>query len=74
MDSERELLDTFEKVVHRDFPNPQRIGCPSYELLLKLAQTPAHTSLAHLLAHVRHCSPCFDDLKEMHRKSNPQVR
>ena len=50
MDSERELLETFERVVHRDFPNPQRIGCPAHEVLLKLAQAPAHTSLAHLLA------------------------
>jgi hypothetical protein len=38
MDSEKELLDAFDRVVHEDFPNPQRIACPGREVLLKLAQ------------------------------------
>jgi hypothetical protein len=66
MDSEKELLDAFDRVLHEDFPNPQRIACPKREVLLKLAQQPADsTQLAHLLAHIRRCAPCFDELKEL---------
>lgn len=37
MGSEKELLEAFERIIHQDFPNPQRIGCPEDEALLKLA-------------------------------------
>jgi hypothetical protein len=73
MDSETELLDVFDRVVHEDFPNPQRLACPGRETLLKLAQQPAHTELAHLLAHIRQCAPCFDELKELRRKGRTQT-
>jgi hypothetical protein len=72
MDSEKELLDAFDRVEHEDFPNPQRIGCPGREVLLKLAQGAADTQLAHLLAHVRQCAPCFDELKELRHKARIQ--
>jgi hypothetical protein len=38
MDSEKELLEAFERIIHEDFPNPQRIDCPGHEALLKLAE------------------------------------
>ncbi len=59
MDSEKQLLDAFDRIVHEDFPNPQRIACPEREVLLKLAQQPADPQLAHLLAHIRQCAPLF---------------
>jgi hypothetical protein len=74
MHSEKELLDAFDRVVHEDFPNPQRIACPGREFLLKLAQQPADTQLAHLLAHIRRCAPCFDELKELRQKGRIQTR
>ena len=37
MDLEKELLDALDRVVHEDFPNPQRIACPGREVLLKFA-------------------------------------
>lgn len=63
MDLEKELLGAWDRVVHEDFPNPERISCPGRELLLKLAQPPADAQFADLLAHVRRCAPCFDELK-----------
>ena len=69
MDSEKELLDAFNRVVHEDFPNPQRVACPGREILLKLAQGPADGQLAHLLAHIRQCAPCFDELKDLRCKA-----
>jgi len=72
MDSEKELLDAFNRVVHEDFPNPQRTACPGREVLLKLARRPADTQFAHLLAHIRQCAPCFDELKELRQKARIQ--
>lgn len=69
MDSEKELFDAFGKVIHEDFPNAQRIDCPGYEALLKLAEGAAHAEVTHLLAHIRQCAPCFDELKELRRKA-----
>lgn len=72
MDSERELLDAFERIIHEDFPNPQRIDCPGHEALLKLAEGSAHVQLIHLLAHVQQCAPCFDELKKMRSRARNQ--
>lgn len=69
MDFEKDLLDAFDTVVHEDFPNPQRVGCPGREILLKLAQRSADSQLAHLLAHIRQCAPCFDELKDLRCKA-----
>jgi hypothetical protein len=33
MDWETDLIDAFEAIVHRDFPNPHRIGCPVHDSL-----------------------------------------
>jgi hypothetical protein len=72
MDPEKELLDAFDRVVHEDFPNPQRIDCPGRDVLLKLAQRPADTQFASLLAHIRQCAPCFDELKDLRQKGRIQ--
>jgi hypothetical protein len=75
MDSEKELLDAFDRVLHEDFPNPQHIACPGREVLLKLAQHPADSAqLANLLAHIRQCAPCFDELKELRQTERIQTR
>jgi hypothetical protein len=68
MGSEKELLDAFENVIHEDFPNPKRIGCPGYEALLKLAEESGPVQQTRLLAHIRQCAPCFDELKELRGK------
>jgi hypothetical protein len=69
MGSEKELLEAFERVIHEDFPNPQRIGCPGDEALLKLAEGSGPVHQTHLLAHIRQCAPCFDKLKELRSRS-----
>lgn len=72
MGSEKELLDAFERIIHEDFPNPQRIGCPGHEALLRLAERSGHVKQPGLLAHVRRCAPCFDELKELRGKARNQ--
>jgi len=69
MGSEKELLETFESIIHEDFPNPQRIGCPGDEALLELAEGSGQVHPMHLLAHIRQCAPCFDKLKELRSKA-----
>lgn len=56
-------------VVHRDFPNPDRIGCPGRNSLVDLATCVGDAqSSAPVLAHIRQCAPCFDELNELRRK------
>jgi hypothetical protein len=68
MDSEKDLIEAFERVVHRDFPNPDRVGCPGREALAKLIRLSSDAELSHLLEHVRKCAPCFDELKELRKQ------
>jgi hypothetical protein len=72
MDSEKDLIDAFENLVHRDFPNPERVGCPGREVLAQLARLPSDIEPSHLLAHVRKCASCFDELKDL-RKSRASI-
>ena len=72
MGSEKELMEAFETIIHEDFPNPQRIGCPGDEALLKLAEGSEQVQQTRLLAHIRQCAPCFDELKELRRKAGNQ--
>jgi len=72
MASEKELLEAFEKVIHEDFPNPQRIGCPGGEVLLRFAEGSGHVQQTLFLDHIRQCAPCFDELKELRRKARKE--
>lgn len=72
MGSEKELLEAFERIIHEDFPNPQRIGCPENDALMKLAEGFEHVGQGRLLAHIRKCAPCFDELKALRRKARHQ--
>lgn len=67
MDWETELIEAFETVVHRDFPNPGRIGCPGHDSLVALAACRTHAQSTLILAHIRQCAPCFDELKQLPR-------
>jgi hypothetical protein len=67
MDWESELIDAFETIVHRDFPNPQRIGCPGHDSIVALAVCRRDAQSAVVLAHIRQCAPCFDELKTLRR-------
>src|ERR1700692_2200143 len=42
----------------REFPNPERIGCPDAETLAGMSRRIIQMTLDQL-HHVTHCSPCF---------------
>ena len=69
MDWETELLNSFEAIVHRDFPNPHRIGYPGRDSLVGLAVCRGDAQSAFVLAHIRQCAPCFDELRELRTKT-----
>jgi hypothetical protein len=69
MNLEKELLDAFDRVVHEEYPNPQRIDCPgSSAALRKLAAEPEAVQSPSTLAHIRQCAPCFVELRELRRR------
>lgn len=67
MNLEEELLDAFDRVVHQDHPNPHRIDCPGTSALQKLASDLVGAQSASILAHIRQCAPCVDELRELRR-------
>ena len=62
---EKQLIDAFNRVVHRDYPNPSRTHCPGIASLRKLASQPEQFRAVSILAHITHCAPCLDELEEL---------
>ena len=49
----------------KDFPNPERIGCPGAEVLKKIASRKMPLSEAEAwLDHLGSCSPCYGDFSQ----------
>ena len=67
MNLEEELLEAFDRVVHQDYPNPHRINCPGTSALQQLVNESVAIQSASILAHIRQCAPCFDELRELRR-------
>lgn len=42
----------------REFPNPERVGCPDAETLARMSRRIIQMTQDQL-HHVTHCSPCF---------------
>ena len=56
--SEKTLLKFVKDHLSKEYPNPQREGCPSKALLKRLAKEPQEVDAA-VVYHVFHCSPCY---------------
>lgn len=72
--SEREelhILDVLNRGLLKEFPNPDRVGCPSSDVLKRIASREMPLSEAEKwLDHLGSCSPCYRDflqLKSAHR-------
>ena len=55
-----DLQDIVQQAILREFPNPERKGCPGQESLRELANRPRPTRDA-VWEHVTHCSPCYQE-------------
>jgi hypothetical protein len=58
-----DLITAFDRAVHEDHPNPERIGCPGRPALTALVKGSLGSDL--LLEHIRNCAACLDELKEL---------
>lgn len=65
MDKEKDLIEAFENLVHKDFPNSERVGCPGSDALQYFFASPKNPELSAILDHIRQCGPCFDELKKL---------
>jgi hypothetical protein len=72
---EERLLQALEKALAKDFPNPERRGCPGAEVLKGIAAR--ELSLAEVepwIDHLGSCTPCFQEYKEFRRQANARRR
>jgi hypothetical protein len=61
---EKRILDVLGRGLLKDFPNPERIGCPGTDVLKKIASHEMPLSEADKwLNHLGSCSPCYSDFK-----------
>ena len=67
MATEKDLIEAFRALVQKDFPNPQRIGCPGHDALMQLASGSECPEFTTIVGHIRQCAPCFDELSELRR-------
>ena len=70
---EARILEVFSRGLLREFPNPDRQGCPPSEVLKRIASHEMPLSEAEKwLDHLGSCSPCYRDyldLRAANRKS-----
>jgi len=56
--------------LRKEFPNPERIGCPGAEVLKKIAYRKMPLSEAEAwLDHLGSCSPCYNDFSQFREAS-----
>ena len=69
------MLEILRRGLAKEFPNPERIGCPGSSLLKGIAQGKVSLTEAEpWLDHLGSCSPCFKEFKEFRRQSTNQRR
>jgi len=69
------LLDILRRGIAKEFPNPERIGCPGTSLLKGIAQGQVSLTEAEpWLDHLGSCSPCFQEFNEFRRQSAQRRR
>jgi len=62
------MLDALGRVLSKEFPNPERIGCPSRDLLRALAARKLSLTEAEpWMDHFAHCTPCFRDYTDLRK-------
>lgn len=72
---EKRILDLLDKGLSRDFPNPQRIGCPGPAILKSIALHKLRLAEADpWLEHFSSCSPCFQEFSQLRKQAAGQRR
>src|ERR1700722_8847983 len=67
---EKRILDLLGRGLSRDFPNPQRVGCPDSAVLRGIAVHKVPLSEAdRWLDHFSSCSPCFQEFTQFRKQA-----
>jgi hypothetical protein len=67
---EKRILDLLDRGLSRDFPNPQRVGCPDSGVLRGIALHKVPLAEAdRWLDHFSSCSPCFQDFTQFRKQA-----
>jgi hypothetical protein len=64
-----DLITAFDRAVHEDHPNPERVGCPGSTALARLVREPDSLKTEPILDHLRQCAACLDELRDLRRSS-----
>jgi len=68
--SDDELLELLRRTSLRGFPNPDRKGCPSADVLRTLALQLDQVAVGDpAIHHVTHCSPCFAEIQSLRARN-----
>jgi hypothetical protein len=60
----------FDELMSRSYPNPERVGCPQYRILMELGtRTRSLDDAWH--EHIAHCHPCSTELRTLVRSYKP---
>lgn len=75
-DSADQIFEQFQDIVQqailREFPNPERKGCPGTQTLRELASRPRPVRDA-AWEHVTHCSPCFREFLDLRTEAKQRL-
>ena len=75
VDEEKRILDVLARGLSREFPNPERVGCPDSSILRGIASHKLPLSeAAPWFDHLSACSPCFQDFNKFRREAAGQRR
>ena len=67
---DQHLLDLLEQGVSRDFPNPERVGCPDSAVLREIAfRKVGLAAVEPWLKHLSACSPCFQEFSNLRKQA-----
>lgn len=72
---EKRVLNLLARGLSREFPNPQRVGCPGPAILRSIAFHKLTLSEAEpWLDHLSSCSPCFTEFSEIRKEASRRER
>jgi hypothetical protein len=60
----------FDELMSRSYPNPGRVGCPPYRILMELG-TRTRSLDDPWYEHIKHCHPCSTELRTLVRSYMP---
>jgi hypothetical protein len=72
---EQRILDVLQRGLSREFPNPDRIGCPGSAVLRGIALHKLRLAEVHKwMDHLSTCSPCYQQFTQLSKQAVTQRR